>query len=195
MQKRLHMKIKYILLASIFFTAFSACDKECEIENEEFDQTDLMWFSYQIGDKLIYINDSADLDTFEVSEERIVNVSDASVGFSERQCYLPIQGSYRMENNDSTFKTLISLTRDKRQEEVYSLYFSMNNMNAFNEDIDTLGNMMINGVEYNDVFMAERDPSGPNGTIDNAKFNKKFGLIQYTLKDGTIWTLDKIERN
>lgn len=194
MRKRHNMKIKYLLLASIFITTFSACDKECEIENERFDETDLMWFSYQIGDKLIYKNDSADIDTFTVSDEKIVNVSDAAIGFPEEQCYLPVQGSYRMHNSDSTLTTLFSLSKDKRDDKDYSFYFLMNHFLASDTKIDSLGNVEINGVGYTDVFSVEENSSELNSNISKIKFNKKVGLIQYEMKIQVTWTLYEVKR-
>lgn len=186
------MKIKYLLISLIFLEVFSSCEKECEVENEMFSQADLQWFQYELADRLVYVNDSADLDTFEIKNVSISNVGDPNVGQAERQCYLPIKGSYRMENRDSSRTTLFSLTKDNRRENDYSFYFYIDGFLAASKEIENLGKVNINGVEYTDVYFAEENSSNLGSIISNLKFNKDVGLIQYEIRDKSTWTIQEI---
>lgn len=184
-------KAPQVLLIAFLLTTLAACEKPCEPVNEQFDQSELQWFGYETGDKLVFRSDSAELDTFLVSEKRIANFGDYAGGISDAPCFVPIQGSYRIQNSDASLRALFTLTKDRRSAEGLFFSFLIRDFLVLRQQIDTLGNLTLGGIAYTDVFFAENTFA----YVSKVKFNKEHGLIQYELRDQAgSWTLQEVIR-
>lgn len=187
-------RMKYIL--ALFLFNLLACQKDlCIMEYEKFTAEEESWLAYNIGDTLIYQNDSLHRDTFVVYERKTSNYEPIDPGYSPgRECYHPIGGQYKMFNSNSTIDAELSITKDKTLQPDFHKHPYIKDFSTNLNVTTPIDKLLINGTEHKDVYVIKRDQFYGKEIIKSIKFNKDFGFIQYEMMNGIHWTLIEIKR-
>lgn len=175
------------LLLAIFF--INSCRN---IECPCFDKSQLTWMPYEVGDRLIYVNQQNDSLIFTVKSKHLSEtykekkrfeddcISNAVFHLSDTE---RSQYYFNIDNNEAgtsiTCKISLQISDNVFSSGIASSYIE-----------GKLDTMTINGKFYNEVLVIERDTVTYSENIWKIIIANNYGIIRFfDRKTGYVWTL------